>query len=456
MALIAAVLPLLASVQEAPKELDARLDAILKPMVGTKSPGVVAIVQQGGSTLYRKAHGTAEIGGSRRLTPAMPMRIASLTKAFTAATIQGLATEGKLSLDDPLTNFFPEVPAWKAVTVRHALNMVSGLPEYTDSKALGLRMTKAGGPDDVLKWATDRPLNFAPGTEFEYSNTNYVLLGLIAERAGGAPLEKLLQERIFGPLKMATATLPRRGTATPDVPEGTTLRKGKLASPARQELGWPYAAGALVMSADDLARWLAAIADARILTEAQRAEAFTPAKLVNGELSFYGYGWVLGTRGTAPMISHGGGIAGFASYVAYLPATDTRLVILANSDAADVWTLAPAILDAVEGKTVAPTIEDRDPKLTARLRTVVERMLKGERDAAEFAPGFLKAVGDEVYAQTGASFAALGPLSDFALVRDAKEGATHVREYRMRLGDAALTAVFALSADGKIASFRLR
>lgn len=438
--------------------LEARLDGLLKPLVGKTTPGIVLVVQQRGKTLYRKAHGSADLAGKKPLTPETPMRIASLTKAFTSVVIQGLAGEGRLGLDDPVAKHLPTLQAAGSVTLRQMLTMTSGLADYTSDLGMVARMKsgKPGGPADVLAWVQKRKLDFAPGAKFAYSNTNYVLLGLVAEKAGGARLADLYAKRIFSPLGMRSSHFPTAGTSTPGEAQGARRGKDKLVPAIPLDMGWPGAAGSIVASADDLARWLDGIASARVLSEQQRADAFTPVKLNDGTLSFYGFGWGLGTRGRGPLIAHGGGIDGFSSHVAYLPATDVRVVILANGEDANVSALQGSILDALEGKAPIAGIADADPKLTARLRTVVERMLKGERDAAEFDPGFVQAVPDATYRKTGTELAGLGALEEFALIRDETKDGLRTREYRMRLGDASLTAIFNLSREGKIAGFRLR
>ena len=346
--------------------LESRLDDLLKPLVPARTPGIAVVVQRGTETLYRKAFGSADLAGKTPLTPATPMKVGSLSKAFTAVVVQGLAREGRLSLDDSITRWFPSAPAgWKPITVRNLLNHTSGLVSYTEIPSVMARIGGPGTQEDIVRAVMKAEPKFAPGTRFEYSNTNYNLLGLIAEKAGGAPLEALMERRIFGPLGMTSASLERSGTYRKEEARGSYHVKGRTLAMPPVDMSWPYAAGSVVASADDLAKWLAAIAGGKVLNERERAEAFSPSELKDGSLSFYGFGWVLGTRGdaplAAPLIGHEGKINGFTSYVAYLPASDVRAAIVTNTyDGVPAQRIAYEILDAVEGKPLP-----RNPSRTA-------------------------------------------------------------------------------------------
>ncbi len=442
----------------APADLAARIDAVVKPLVPGRTPGIAVVVERGEATLYRRAFGSADLAGRTPATTATPFKIGSLTKAFTAAVVQGLAGEGKLSLGDDVTKWVAGAPeAWRGITVRDLLHHTSGIASYTDLPGVALRLGGPGSTADVLAAVAKRPLKFSPGERFDYSNTNYYLLGLIAERAGGAPLETLLKRRVFGPLGMTGASLERKGFYRADEARGSYHVGGKTIAMPPAEMSWPYGAGAVVASADDMAKWLAGIAHGRVLTDAQRRETFAPVALKGGGTSFYGYGWILATRGSAPLLAHGGAINGFSSYAAYLPASDVRVVVLTNTfDGVGTERLTNAILDAVEGKTPPKAIADRNPTLTKRLRGVFEALLRGERDDALFAPGFVKAIPKAEYAKIGASLAELGPLAAFELVGEAKSGGGVERSYRASLAEAELTAVFLVDAGGRIAGFRLR
>ena len=433
----------------------AAIDAILKGALA-EMPSISLVVEREGKTVYRKALGTIDLAGKIPATTTTPYKVGSVTKGFAAALIQLLARDGKLGIDDPVSKWIDGAPeSWKTMTIRNLLTHTSGLQDYTGMPSLALRAMKPIPAPEVVATVGKAKVHFAPNSKFEYSNTNYYLLGLIAERAGASPLEAQLKTRIFDPLGMSATSLERSGLRRNDEAEGSDYKAGKIVASEPIEMGFPFAAGSLVSTADDLAKWLAGYE--RLVGAPAARLALSPHTLANGEPSFYGFGWVLSTRGQEPQIVHGGSINGFASYVVRLPLSGTNLVVLANtSDPDRIMPLAQAVLDVIEGKPAAPkAIADTNSKLTARLKGVVERMLLGERDDAEFGPEFLKNVPLAEYASLGKGLAEAGPLSRFDLVAEAK-GVSLKREYAMTLGPATLTAVFDVDAKGKIVSFRLK
>lgn len=344
-----------------------------------KVPGAFVLLRTPQGT-YRAVVGTTERGTAKPPDAGTHFRIASNTKTMTAALIMLLAQDGRLKLNDPVSAYVPDVPGGADITLSDLLTMRSGLYNYTDapelSAALDADPGKAYTPQDVLAIAFRRPPDSAPGTAYEYSNTNYALLGLVAEKAGGRPLAQQFQDRLLAPLGLSDTSLPGvddRSLAEPfshgymyggtsyalvDEPYPAALTKaaeaGKL-SPVdytHQNPSYANAAGAAVSTAQDLATWIRALVGGDVLAPATQRQwlaspqAENPAA-PNGQE--YGYGIAHQRFGpNAAMYFHGGELPGYNSFMGYDPDNDVTLVVWTN------LTLSP------DGRTTAnallPTI----------------------------------------------------------------------------------------------------
>ncbi|MFJ3859613.1 serine hydrolase domain-containing protein [Streptomyces sp. NPDC090085] len=345
-------------------------------------PGSVVLLRTPQGT-FRVATGTAELGADRPPTAADHFRIASNTKTMTAALILLLAQDGRLRLDDPVSDHVPGVPNGEHITVADLLKMRSGLSNYTDAPELAASLDadpgRARTPQEMLAIAFARPPDFAPGTEYAYSNTNYALLGLVAEKAGGRPLAEQFRDRLFAPLGLAGTSLPGiRDTALPEpsshgymyggtayalvdepYPAGmkADIRAGRLKPTdyTRQNPSYATAAGGAVSTADDLATWIRALTTGRVLGPAAQQQwrdspqAEDPAA-PDGQR--YGYGIARQSFGPrASMYFHGGELPGFNSFIGHDPDNDVTLVVWTN------LTVSPD--DRTTAQAMLPTILNR-------------------------------------------------------------------------------------------------
>lgn len=308
---------------------DAALARYFKP----DGPGAVVLVAKDGKTVFRKAYGLADLDRKRELDPAAQMRIGSITKQFTAVAIMMLAEEGRLALDDDITRHLPAFPArGKKITIEHLLTHTGGVPNFTGKPGFVPNMAKEVTVQGMIDSFKDDPLLSEPGTRFAYTNSGYFLLGAIIEKVSGMPYARFLEQRIFVPLGMLD-------TAHDGQAKGNALRAvGYTSGGPGFEPAPPiamtqiYAAGALVSTVDDLARWDSAISSGRLLKARSWQRAFTPYKLAGGSSTGYGYGWGTGKVRGSPTIEHGGGINGFTSFAMRLPEEKVFVVVLSNSD----------------------------------------------------------------------------------------------------------------------------
>ncbi|MFJ7589794.1 serine hydrolase domain-containing protein [Streptomyces sp. NPDC097617] len=338
-------------------------------------PGAVVLLRTPQGT-YRAVVGTTERGAATPPDAQDHFRIASNTKTMTSALIMLLAQDGRLRLSDPVSRYVAGVPNGANITVAELLRMRSGLYNYTNAPELAAALDADPGraytPQDVLAMAFRRPPNFAPDSEYEYSNTNYALLGLVAEKAGGRPLAQQFRDRLFTPLGLAGTSLPAlhdRSLADPfshgymyggtayalvDKPYPDAVREaaesGKLAplDYTHQNPSYATAAGGAVSTAQDLATWIRALVTGKVLdptTHRQWLDSPQAEDPAAPDGQKYGYGIAYQKFGPkASMYYHGGELPGFNSFIGHDPVNDVTLVVWTN------LTLSP------DGRTTAQAL----------------------------------------------------------------------------------------------------
>jgi D-alanyl-D-alanine carboxypeptidase len=314
--------------------LAASLDAVLAESFPSDQPGAAAIVVRDGVVLLRGGHGMADLEQGVPLSPEHVFRIGSITKQFTAVAILMLAEEGKLSLDDPLTRFFPDYPTGgRTVTVEHLLAHTSGIRSYTSMPEWGPTVRQDLSLDELIAVFRDQPFDFEPGELWSYNNSGYVLLGAIIERLSGMSYAEFVESRIFRPLSMTASHYGDASRIIPGrVPGYSRPGGGEWVNSEYVSMTHPHAAGALLSSVDDLARWDRAISRGELLSPASWRRAFTPIRLDDGRGTGYGAGWSIGRVGPYGTVEHGGGINGFSAYALRVPEARLFVAVLANAD----------------------------------------------------------------------------------------------------------------------------
>jgi CubicO group peptidase (beta-lactamase class C family) len=367
-----AVLPLagalLASSSFAGDAQEARTAALLDGRVRDGEPGLAVLVRQGGRTVFARGLGVRDLRTRARIDPATCFRLASVTKAFTATAVMLLVRDGKLRYEDRLTDVFPAFPAYgRAITVQHLLTHTSGLPAYED---LMDEAEKGSAPiwtaehqvrDDevlaLLRGATK--VRFPPGTSWAYSNSGYVVLGLVVARVSGMPFGDFLRQRVFAPLGMRRTVAYEKGRneverrAFGHARGGAAFREADQ-SPTSATLG----DGGVYSSLEDLARWDEALRVSELLSPGGMKPALTPARLADGsgtrwppgpkggdnlapgEPVSYGFGWLLDPWQGHARTWHHGETVGFGAAIQRFPDDGLTVVVLANRDDVDAIGLA--------------------------------------------------------------------------------------------------------------------
>lgn len=337
------------------KVLGQIVDTTAKEMM---TPGAMVLVRAPeGSFLH--AYGTSSLSTSKSVTAEDHMRIGSNTKTMTGTVILLLAQEGKLDLDDPVSKYRPDVPGGDKITITHLLNMRSGLFNYSETFQLNDTLdehpTKAWRQDELLAMAFSRQPYFLPGQGYHYSNTNTVLLGLIAEKIEKRPLAAIFKARLFDPLGMTNTSLPDITSNAIPAPHprgymyGSNVETMTKLSPERQAAAragsflpadvtdenpsWGWSAGSAISTIADMATWVEAMGTGKILNAAfqkKRMESFIP--IHPDQPAHGGYGLGIAKMGMA--IGHTGELPGFNSFMGYVPETQTTLVVWTNLNAA--------------------------------------------------------------------------------------------------------------------------
>jgi len=309
-------------------------------------PGASVIVIRDGKVAYREAFGMADLETHVAATPATNYRLASLTKEFTAAAIMLLVRDGKLRYDDPIRAILPELSGNAAgVTIRQLLNHTSGLPDYED--LIPDTQTVQVSDADVLKLLsrTDT-VYFHAGTQYRYSNSGYVLLGIIVARVSKQSYPQFLHDRIFEPLGMqATLAYVPGGPAIPHRAWGYTVDSAGVRRTDQSVTSATLGDGGVYSSIDDLRRWDEALAGGRLLTQSELALATTPPQLADGSTSPYGFGWFVDTYRGERRWRHHGETMGFTNAIQRYPDRHFTVIILTNRLSGTPWTTAERVAD---------------------------------------------------------------------------------------------------------------
>ena len=311
----------------------ASADALLASFYQPDGPGAAVIVTRTGKTVFRQAYGMACLAKQQPMTPETTFRLGSISKQFTAVAILMLAEEGKLSIHDEITRFLPDYPVQgKRITIEHLLTHSSGIVSFTDKDDFDANITRDVTVSEMIDSFKDDKLEFAPGTAFSYNNSGYYLLGALIEKVSGISYASFVEQRIFVPLGMHATSHEGHERSPQHKAAGHTRHGGGFGPCDPMSMSQAYAAGALVSTVDDMARWEQAIASGKLISAANWAKAFTPYRLADGSACAYGHGWEIGTLRQRPMLAHGGGINGFMTFALRLPEDALFVAVLSNAD----------------------------------------------------------------------------------------------------------------------------
>jgi len=313
-------------------DLTARLDALFTAAYRPDEPGAAVRVQRGNEALLRKGYGMADVELDVSASPDMVFQLCSVTKQFTAVAVLKLAAEGQIDLDAPLQRYLPDYPPpGAAATIHQLLTHTAGIPSYTSDPAFWRAACQPRELDELIATWRNEPLDFPPGTDWNYSNSGYVLLGKVIEVVSGLNYARFIEERIAAPLGLKNTMFGDAARIIPGRVRGYDHEGGEYRNTPWVSLSLAHAAGGLLSSVDDIVGWNAALfGSERLLSDEWRQQLLAPAVLADGRSTSYACGFELHTLAGHRMLAHGGGGGGFAAFVAYVPDADLTVVVLSN------------------------------------------------------------------------------------------------------------------------------
>jgi D-alanyl-D-alanine carboxypeptidase len=316
-----------------------------KALADRMLPGASVAVISDGKIVLAKGFGFSDLEKKTRAAEQTIYQLGSITKPFTAMATLMLVEEGRLSLDARVNEILAGMPAaWNGVTVRHLLSHTSGIKSYTEvfgaQKVSPARVFTA---DEILALVKDVTPAFAPGERYAYCNTGYYLLGMIIEKVSGKPYGRFVSERIFEPLEMTSTSLDDYADTRPNRAKG--YNDGAFTPAEHTHPSQPFAAGALVSTVVDLAKWNAALDARKLLKPASYDLMWTPMRLNDGRASGYALGWQIEPYRTRPRVAHGGNITGFSTYFQRYPEDKITVIALVNHSGGGATILANGVAE---------------------------------------------------------------------------------------------------------------
>jgi D-alanyl-D-alanine carboxypeptidase len=408
-------------------------------------------VVQGGRVAYVKAYGMARLKPEMKAEPGMQYSIGSISKQFTATVVLMLAQDGKLKLDDPVGRFLPELTRANEVTIRQVLSMTSGYQDFWPEDYVMTSMMKPATPQEILDVWAKKPLDFEPGTQWQYSNTNYVIAGRIAEIAGGKPLIEQLQERIFRPLKMTGVFNSDASRLPASDPTGYYQHALGPLRPAPQEgQGWMFAAGELAMPASDLALWNISLMDRSLLAPASYDEMFTEVKLKDGKGTGYGLGLDVGVQDGHRFVAHGGEVSGFVSQNSVYPDDKTAVTVLTNEDASGG---AAILAGKITALLLGPVSDDGTAAAERRALEIFKGLQMGKLDRSQLTAFCDAYFTQEAVDDFASSLKPLGTPISFMQTGSSKRGGMIFRSFRVSFPGKQVRVTTFEMPDGKLEQY---
>jgi CubicO group peptidase (beta-lactamase class C family) len=436
-----------------PPELQHKIDQLAAAALAkTGVPSASVAIVKDGHIAYLHAYGNARLDPQAPATPTMRYSIGSVSKQFTAASILLLQEQGKLSLDDKVGKFLPDLTRANDVTIRAILSHTSGYQDFWPQDYVMPGMLQPTTARKILDVWARKPLDFEPGTKWQYSNTNYVIAGLIVEKASGQPLLQFLQQHIFTPLNMKSVADTDQAKLGDTDPTGyMRYALGPLRPAPKEGTGWLFAAGELAMPADDLAKWDISIINQSLLKPASYRDFATEVVLADGLGSQYGLGVDVRSEFGHRALEHSGEVSGFTSENDVYPDDRVAVVVLTNEDA--------AVAAGSIAKAIAPLVLASDdpatPEKLAQAQKIFAGLQHGTIDRSLFTDNANFYFSEQALQDFASSLGPLGAPQAFVQIRQALRGGMTLRVYVVTFPNKVLRAWTYEMPDGKLEQFQV-
>ena len=425
-------------------------DKIAATLKENRAASASVVLVLNGKPAFAKAFGNASIDPPRPATTETRYAVGSISKQFTAASVLLLEEQGKLSLDDKVAKYFPDLTRAGEVSIRQLLSHTSGYEDYAPQDYIIPEWTHPITPRQILdRWAK-KPLNFDPGTKWQYSNTNYVLAGEIVEKVSGEGLLAFLRGHIFDRLGMQSAGDCFETPGANDATAYTRFAGGPPRPVKREAAGWYFAAGELCMTPSDLAKWDMAFLRQEILSAKSYEEFTHEVTLANGDRTGYALGLSIGEFHHIPLISHSGEVSGFISSNSVYPTRHAAVVVLTNEDGVN---LIGPITTAMATAALLPEEPPQSKQADEQAKEILAGLRQGKLDRALFTSNANSYFTDVSLHDIEASIKPLGKLKSFTRTSETLRGGMTHRSYRAEYEKKTLTLNIYVMPDGKYEQF---
>jgi len=434
-------------------ELRERIDQTAQVVLTqTGVPSASVAIVKDGTIVYLQAYGSARLDPRIPAQSEMRYSIGSISKQFTAASILLLQERGKLSLDDKVSRFIPDLTRANEVTIRQLLSHTSGYQDYWPQDYVMPMMLKPVASKEILDQWARKSLDFEPGSKWQYSNTNYVIAGVIIEKASGQPLLQFLQQNVFKPLSMkSVADVDSARLGDTDPIGYLRYALGPLRPAPKEGKGWLFAAGELGMTAEDLAKWDISIMNQTLLKPSSYRQLETEVELNNGVGTHYGLGVDVRMQNGHRVLSHGGEVSGYTAQNTVLPDDKIAIVVLTNQDAAGA---AAAIANGI-APLLLTTDDPSTPQKTEQARRIFEGLQKGAIDRSLFTDNANSYFSEQALKDFSSGLAPLGAPGGFEQVGEGLRGGMTLRVYQVRFAKKALRVWTYEMPDGKLEQYQV-
>jgi CubicO group peptidase (beta-lactamase class C family) len=436
-------------------ELKAKVDAAAEQVLektGVPSASVGIVV--GGKVVMTAAYGDARLEPVVKATPAMKYPIGSISKQFTATAVLLLQQDGKLTLDDTVSRWFPELTRANEVTLREILSHTSGYEDYAPQDYTIPLWVQPADPLKLVHLWAEKPLDFDPGTQWQYSNTNFVLAALIVQKASGMPYWQFMETRVLQPLGLADViNLDTHRKAIE--PLGYMRNALGPLRPAQMEgPGWYFGDASLGMPVASLLKWDISIMDETLLQPASYKEMETEVKLKDGDGSHYGLGVSILRVSGHRLVEHSGEVGGFVAENMVFPDDKVAIAVLTNEEASSAASsiaraIAPLVL-AAPGKVA----DDGKAAAEAQAKTILDGLIAGKIHRTLFTDDCNFYFSQQAIGDFASSLSPLGGIASLTEEAEELRGGMVFREFAVKFGSGkSLTLTTYTMPDGKLEQF---
>ncbi|MFK2877980.1 serine hydrolase domain-containing protein [Rhodanobacter hydrolyticus] len=434
-----------------PADLSAKIDKVASDALAKSGvPSASVAVVRDGKIVYAKAYGDARLDPKTPATSAMRYSVGSISKEFTAGAILLLQQEGKLSLDDKVAKFFPDLTDADHITIRQILSHTAGYQDYWPQDYLMPAMRQPTTPAQIMAGWAKKPLDFAPGTQWQYSNTGYVVAGAIVRKVSGQDPFAFLQQHVFPALGITDAyDTDLHALPAADARGYSRYALGPLRPSPKEGVHWMFAAGELAMTASDLAKWDIAMIDQKVLSPASWQAMQTDVLLNSGLSSGYGLGVFIGRLDSHRMISHDGEVMGFTAGNYIFPDDRTAVVVLTNQDAVGAF----GTIGVGVAKAMFEVHDAASTKALAQAETIFDGLQHGKIDRSLFSPNGNSYFDATALKDYQSSLAPLGKPTAFTLRATRLRGGMQMRAYIVEFSKTKLSVSTYMLPDGKLEQY---